>query len=124
MGALLWVQVPPQADHSERSEAQLRKSDRPWGGSVERNCEPMNKNWIEGDTKQGERASNRKALVVKARWRRSGGCAGKECVLTWGDLALCLKGRRGNTEREVSRGRSSRILGEGPNEKERPTPCR
>jgi hypothetical protein len=94
MGALLRVQVPPQADHSERSEAQLRKGDRPWRGSVERNCEPMNKNRIQGAAEQGERAENREALVVKAKRRRSGGCAGKECVLTWGDLALCLKGRR------------------------------
>ena len=31
----------------------------------------------------------------------------KACVLIWGGLALCLKGRRGNLEREVSRGRSS-----------------
>ncbi len=61
------------------------------------NCEPMDKNRIEGAAKQGERAMNRKALVIKARWRRSGGCAVKECVLTWGDLASCLKGRRGNT---------------------------
>jgi len=78
-----------------------------WGGSVERNCEPMNKNRIEGVAEQGERARNREALVIKARWRRFGGCAVKECVLTWGDLAPWLKGRRGNTEREVSRGRSS-----------------
>ena len=61
---------------------------------MERNCEPMNKNRIEGAAEQGERAKNRKALVIKARWRRSGGCAVKECVLTWGDLASCLKGRR------------------------------
>ncbi len=32
----------------------------------------------------------------------------KECFLTRGDLALCLKGRRGDTQREVSRGRRSR----------------
>ena len=63
----LEVQVLPQADHSERSEAQLRKGDRPWEGSVDRNCEPMNKNRIEGATKQGERAYNREALVVKAK---------------------------------------------------------
>ena len=31
MGALLRVQVPPRAGHGERSEAQLRKGDRPWG---------------------------------------------------------------------------------------------
>ncbi|MDB5948317.1 MAG: hypothetical protein JWR65_172, partial [Massilia sp.] len=33
---------------------------------MERNCEPMYKNRIEGATKQGERAKNREALVVKA----------------------------------------------------------
>lgn len=65
-----------------------------WEGSVERSCEPMNKNRIEGGAEQGERAMNREALVIKARRRRSGGCAAKECVLTRGDLALCLKGRR------------------------------
>jgi hypothetical protein len=35
MGALLWVKVPPQADHSERSEAQLHEGDQVWEGSVE-----------------------------------------------------------------------------------------
>ena len=39
-----------------RSEAQLRKGDRAWGGSVERNCEPMDKNRIEGATDQGKQA--------------------------------------------------------------------
>jgi hypothetical protein len=58
------------------------------------NCEPMNKNRIEGAAEQGERAKNREALVIKAKRRRCGGCAKKVCVLTWGDLALCLKGRR------------------------------
>ena len=61
---------------------------------MERNCGPMNKNRIEGAANQGERAKNREALVTKGRRRRSGGRAVKECVLTWGDLALCLKGRR------------------------------
>jgi translation elongation factor P/translation initiation factor 5A len=70
-------------------------------------CEPMNKNRIEGAAEQGERAMDREALVIKAKWRKSGGCAVKECVLTWGDLASCLKGRRWRPEREVSRGRSS-----------------
>jgi hypothetical protein len=56
------------------------------------NCEPMNKNRIEGAAEQGERAMDREALVIKAKWRKSGGCAVKECVLTWGDLALYLKG--------------------------------
>ncbi len=65
-----------------------------WRGSVERNGEPMDKNRIEGVTEQGERAQFREALVIKARWRKSGGCVVKECVLTRGDLALWLKGRR------------------------------
>src|SRR5512134_2024034 len=94
MGALLWVQVPPRAGHGERSEAQLHEGDRVWGGSVERNCGPMNKNRIEGAADQGERAMTCEALVTKGKRRRSGGRAVKECVLTWGDLALRLKGRR------------------------------
>ena len=94
MGVLLRVQVPSRAGHSERREAQLHEGDRVWGGSVDRNCVPMDKNRIEGGADQGERANGREALVTKVRWRRSGGGAVKECVLTWGDLALCLKGRR------------------------------
>lgn len=74
---------------------------------MDRNCGPMNKNRIEGVAEQGERARDREALVIKVRRRRSGGRAVKEFVLTWGDLALCLKGRRRKLEREVSRGRSS-----------------
>jgi hypothetical protein len=58
----------------------------------------MDKNRIEGAAEQGERANDREALVIKAKRRKSGGCAMKECVLTWGDLALRLKGRRGNAE--------------------------
>jgi hypothetical protein len=52
----------------------------------------MDKNRIEGGVNQGERVNNREALVTKERRRKSGGRAMKECVLTWGDLALCLKG--------------------------------
>jgi len=65
-----------------------------WEGSVERSREPMNKNRIEGGAEQGEQAKDCEALVIKARRRKSGGCAVKGCVLTRGDLALCLKGRR------------------------------
>jgi hypothetical protein len=38
-----------------------------WEGSVERNCEPMYKNRIKGGADQGERARDRKALVVKGQ---------------------------------------------------------
>jgi hypothetical protein len=58
------------------------------------NREPMDKNRIAGAAEQGERARSREALVAKAKRRKSGGCAVKECVLTRGDLALRLKGRR------------------------------
>ena len=61
---------------------------------MKRSSGPINKNRIEGVADQGERANNRKALVIKGKRRRSGGRAVKECVLTWGDLALCLKGQR------------------------------
>ena len=44
---------------------------------MERSCETMNKNRIEGVAEQGERAKDREALVIKAKWRRSGGCAAK-----------------------------------------------
>jgi hypothetical protein len=57
---------------------------------------------------QGERTCDREALTTKAKRRRSGGCARKAMTLTWGYLALRLKGRRRGAEREVSRGRSSR----------------
>ena len=74
------------------------------------NCEPMNKNRIEGTAKQGERARYREALVIKAKRCRSGGCAMKDCVLTWGDPASRPKGRQHLLEREVSSGRSSGVF--------------
>jgi hypothetical protein len=46
MGVILEVQVLSGAGHSDRSEAQLRKGDRPWGGSVERNRGPTYRNRI------------------------------------------------------------------------------
>jgi len=54
----------------------------------------MNKNRIEGVAEQRERARNREALAIKAMRRKSGGGAGKDRVLTWGELASWLKGRR------------------------------
>ena len=61
-----------------------------------------------------------KLLWSRIRRRKFGGCAGKDCVLTWGYLASCLKGRRRKLEREVSRGHSSRRLGwEGRNRRRR-----
>ena len=65
MGAILEVQVLSPADHSERSESQLREGDRAWGGSVERNRESRYTNRIRGGAGQGEQANDCEALVVK-----------------------------------------------------------
>jgi len=65
MGAILEVQVLCRVGHSEASEAQLRKGDRAWGGSVERNRESRDTNRIWGGADQGEQATNCEALVVK-----------------------------------------------------------
>jgi RNA-directed DNA polymerase len=67
----------------------------------------------------GEQAFNCEAIVVKATPRKSGGCAEKECVLTWGDLASRLKGRRRQRRSEKSAEVVVAGLREGPNEKER-----
>ena len=52
----------------------------------------MDKNRVGGGVEQGEQASDCEALVTKARWRKRGDRAVKVSVLTWGDLALRLKG--------------------------------
>jgi hypothetical protein len=65
MGAILGVQVLPRADHSERSEVQLREGDRAWRGSTERTCELRYTNRIGGGVWQGEQACDCEAVVVK-----------------------------------------------------------
>src|SRR5450631_1591043 len=72
-----------------------------------RSCVSTNRNRIEGAASQDERARIREVLATKGGRRRSGDSAAKATTLTWGDLASCLKGRRREAEREVSRGRSS-----------------
>lgn len=86
---------------SSRKLATANEAKRNCGRATDRgeeawsvNREPMDKNRIAGAAEQGERARGREALVAKAKRRKSGGCAVKECVLTRGDLALRLKGRR------------------------------
>jgi len=83
----------------------------------------MDKNRIGGAAKQGERAKNRKALVIKARWRRSGGCAMKEYVLTSGDLASCLTSPKGAGQPkaglERSEGCAKRTKGDGETRSEK-----
>jgi hypothetical protein len=76
------VEVLSEAGHSNRSEAQLRKGDRPWEGSVERSRGPTYRNRIRGEVDQGEGAKDREALMAKGRRRKSGGRAVKAGVLT------------------------------------------
>jgi hypothetical protein len=62
----------------------------------------MNKKRIRGAFEQGERANDREALMANARGRRSDSRAPKMDALTWGDLALCLKGQRSQERSEES----------------------
>ena len=88
----------------------------------------MNKKRIRGADEQGERANDREALVAKARQRRSDSRASKVDVLTWGDLASCLKGQRSTERSEESaeaviaatkpvKEPEAFVDGEGPNER-------
>ena len=99
---------------------------------MERSCEPMNKNRIEGAAEQGERAKDRKALVIKARRRKCGGCAMKECDPYLGrsrlmpERATVLNRSEKSAAVIVTRGGAEQAEpgGEGPNEKECVARCR
>jgi hypothetical protein len=108
------------------SEAQGRHREVRSGGSVERNREPTNRNRIQA---WWVRASGRETAKP---WRPRSHCVDPAVVrersrsLTWGDLALCLKGdaeKRSEKSAEVvvasrrGQGLESRV-GEGPNGRE------
>jgi hypothetical protein len=95
MGADLEVEVLRGLGHRDSREPQERNREGAFGGSGERTDGPTNRNRIRGDAEQGERATDRETVVTKARRRKSGGRGGTVSVLIWGDLAPCLKGRRG-----------------------------
>ena len=67
MTPTLEVQVLSRAGHRDRSEPQLRKGDRPWERSGERNRGSTNRNRIRGDAGRGERARFREATMAKAQ---------------------------------------------------------
>jgi len=88
----------------------------------------MDKNRIRGVVARGERANDCEAPVAKVRRRRSGSRASKVDVLTWGDLASCLKGQRSQERSEESaeavvaaakpvKQPEAFATGEGPNER-------
>ena len=67
MGTTKEVKVLTQAGHRKRSEPQLRKGDRPWGGSGERSRGPTSRNRMRGGAGRGERSGNREASMAKAQ---------------------------------------------------------
>ncbi|EKD98048.1 MAG: 50S ribosomal protein L17-like protein, partial [uncultured bacterium] len=75
------------------------------------NPEPMIKNRIEGAAMQGEGASNRKALVTTAGWRRCGGECDEGVRSYLGRSRLMPERATAMPLREVSRGRSSHSRG-------------
>jgi len=109
MGETQGVGVPPRGGRRP-IEAKRRASDREAG--VKEAWSEAAGRWTrtgyEAPEDRDERPSDREVPATKGRRRRSGDRAAKCVVLTSGDLALRLKGRRGVAEREVSRGRSSR----------------
>src|SRR5262249_48633098 len=88
MGIALEVEVLPKAGHRHRSEAQLRKGDRPWGGSAERSCGLTYRNRIRGGTERGELASEEQPRESRHRRDDDGGTA----RLPTGELAASSRG--------------------------------
>ena len=123
---VLWGSWSQRPRANRKAKKRREPSDREVGAerSGERNRASTNRNRISDAAEQGERALIREALATKAKRRRSGDGAGNARVLTWGDLALRLKGRRpskDDAEREVSRGRSTvEEAGRGDDDPERP----
>jgi hypothetical protein len=99
---------PAVAGHSEEAKRNCVRATERGEEAWSVNRESRYTNRIRGGAGQGEQARTAKLSWPRARRRKCGDCAVKECALTWGDLALRLKGRRpARPEREVSRGRSS-----------------
>lgn len=73
---------------------------------MKRNRGLMDKNRIGGVGDRDERANDREVPVTKETLRKFGGRAVKVGVLTWGDLALGLKGARGSRRGARSQPRS------------------
>jgi len=91
---VLWGAGRSDPSKPQGEEAGASRSVREGGAerSGERSRGLTNRNRMAGGADQGERAWNREALATKGRRRKSGSRAVKATRLTWGDLALCLKG--------------------------------
>jgi hypothetical protein len=113
IGALLRVQVPPRADHSERSEAQLRKGDRPWAVACDSaRSEPASRCTRIGYKAASVRASGRK--TAKPGADPHAGWCGRGSVSNAGRpyADVCGVGRRSHSQPEHRRdkARQCRLL--------------
>ena len=68
------------------SEAQERRREAGFEGSVEQSRDPMDKNRITRLVRPDERAGNREVHTIKGLGSRFGGCAATAVELTSGDL--------------------------------------
>jgi hypothetical protein len=100
---VLWRTRPQGLQANRKAQAARPKLKEAKSGSRG----STNRNWVEGAASQGEPAKDGEALVAKGGRRKPSDRATKVTTLTWGDLALCPKGRHCEVEREVSKGRSS-----------------
>ena len=66
------------------------RGEEAWSEAVSR----WTRTGYEAMPSRASRPMTAKLLWSRLRQRKSGGCAVKDRVLTWGDLALCLKGQR------------------------------
>ena len=116
-GAELEVEVLRGLGHRDSREPQGRDREGTSEGSGERTDGPTNRNRIRGGADQGERATDREALVTKGRQRKSGGRDGQRSYLGRPRLVPERATWPRATERGVSRGRSGRGKSdEGPND--------
>ncbi len=104
------------------SEAQGRRREAGSEGSAEQSCDPMNKNRIRGLPGRTSEREVAKSSAIKGRGGKSGGDAAKAVGLTSGGLRRVRESRTERVRKardrgaEVSRGHSSRLAGEGPND--------
>ena len=119
MGNGYRVQVSEGGGRSDLSEAPGHSCEGVSGGSVEREERADEQEPDRRRRLLGERANDREAPATERRRRRSGGRALKVDGLTWGDLALRLKGRRREgSEKSAEARRIPPEAGERPNGRE------
>ena len=93
---VLWNNWSQEFLANRKAKKARKGSDREAGAerSGEQSRGSTNRNRMRGEPAQGERAEDCEALVTNGLERRPGDRAVKVMAITWGGLALRLKGRR------------------------------